>query len=65
MTSRAPNRRIAAEAADWAVRIDAGPLNAGEKAQLAEWLRTSPVHIDELLFSASLTAGLAHVDPGR
>ena len=65
MTSRVPNRRIAAEAADWAVRIDAGPLDVGEKARLAEWLTTSPVHVDELLFNASLMAGLTHVDTDR
>src|SRR5688572_29675928 len=65
MTSRVPNQRIAAEAADWAVRIDAGPLNTDEKARLAEWLKKSPIHVDELLFSASLMAGLAHVDVDR
>lgn len=65
MTSRILNRRIAAEAADWAVRIDASPLDADEKARLAEWLTTSPIHVDELLFSASIMAGLPHIDADR
>jgi transmembrane sensor len=65
MTNRIPDWQIAAEAADWATRIDAGSLRTDERASLAAWLKTSPDHIDELLFSASILAGLAHVDAGR
>jgi transmembrane sensor len=65
MTNRIPDWQIAAEAADWATRIDAGPLRTDERASLAAWLKTSPDHVDELLFSASILAGLAQVDSGR
>ncbi len=65
MTSRIPDWQVAAEAADWVTRIDAGPLTADEKAGLAEWLRRSPVHVDELLLSASIMTGLAQVDAGK
>lgn len=65
MTSRIPDWQVAAEAADWAIRIDAGPLTADEKGNLAQWLRRSPAHVDELLLNASLMAGLAQVDAGH
>jgi transmembrane sensor len=56
------NRQIAEEAADWAVRIDAGTLAPDERAQLARWLSTSPVHVEELLLSASLLAAVGTLD---
>jgi transmembrane sensor len=65
MTNQVPDWQIATQAADWATRIDSGPLSAEERASLAAWLKTSPDHVDELLFSASIMAGLAHVDAGR
>ena len=57
-----PNRQIAEEAAEWAVRIDAGPLTPSERGQLADWLTASPVHSDELLLSASLLTGIERLD---
>ena len=65
MTSRITDWQIAAEAADWAARIDAGALDADERASLVRWLKTSPAHVDELLFSASIMAGLSRVDAGK
>lgn len=60
-----PNSQIAEEAAQWAVLIDCGSLTSGERQSLADWLTTSPVHVDELVLSASLMAGLGHVDGAR
>jgi transmembrane sensor len=65
MTSRIPDWQVAAKAADWVTRMDAGPLGPDEQVGLAEWLRMSPTHVDELLFSASIMAGLTQVDPGK
>jgi len=62
MTRPTTNRQIAEEGADWATRLDAGPLDAGERKLLAKWLATSPVHVDELLFSASLLGALGSID---
>ncbi len=65
MTYGAPNRQIAEEAADWAVRLDAGALDESERRRLAGWLTASPVHVEELLHAASILGGLAHVDADR
>lgn len=65
MNKAVPNREIAEMAADWAVRIDAGPMDASEREALARWLKASPAHIDELLYSASILASLENVDPDR
>ena len=62
MTRDKPNREIAEEAAGWAVRLDAGALGETERRALAQWLGASPVHVDELLFAASILSGLEHVD---
>lgn len=56
------NRQIAEEAASWAVRLDAGALSSGERQDLAAWLKASPLHVDELLISASMITGFGLVD---
>jgi transmembrane sensor len=40
---------IADQAGEWFVANDAEPLNAQDSAALADWLKTSPVHIEEFL----------------
>ena len=58
-----PNIQIVDEAADWAVRIDAGNLTAEEHLRLSDWLKASPVHIEELLFATALMTGVRHTSP--
>lgn len=65
MNRAVPNRQIAEEAAEWAVRIDGGVLAPEERKALSDWLRASPAHVDELLYSASILAGLEDVDRER
>ena len=65
MNRAVPNRQIAEEAAEWAVRIDGGVLAPEERRALSDWLRASPAHVDELLYSASILAGLEDVDRER
>jgi transmembrane sensor len=40
---------IAEQAGEWLVANDEGPLSARDAAALTDWLRTSPVHIEEFL----------------
>jgi transmembrane sensor len=40
---------IAEQAGDWFVANDAGALDALKSAQLVEWLKASPVHVEEFL----------------
>ena len=47
------NAQIVNEAADWAVRVDAGPLSPSERTDLADWLNASPVHIEEFLTASA------------
>lgn len=65
MTRQVKNPQITDEAADWAVRLDAGSLGADEKRKLAEWLLESPRHVEELLLVSSIYAGLDDVDPDK
>jgi transmembrane sensor len=54
--------RAAAEAADWAVRLESGRLSAVERGELVDWLRESPVHVAEMLRIGRLTSALATFD---
>lgn len=65
MTKRPYNAQIAEEAADWAVRLDAGPLTAAERVDLTDWLRASPLHVEELMMAGSLLNGFTEIDPDR
>jgi transmembrane sensor len=40
---------IAEQAGEWFVANDAGPLDVPEAAALAEWLKSSPVHVEQFL----------------
>jgi len=42
--AHAPDARIVREAADWLVRLDAGPLDESERRALATWRARSPEH---------------------
>lgn len=65
MFHKAKNSQIADEAADWAISIDSGIMLPSEKEALADWLRESPQHVDELLIATSILAGLEDVDGQR
>lgn len=65
MTESVSNRQIAEAAAEWAIRIDAGPLDAAQRDALARWLKASPAHVDELLYCAAILGGLESVDRER
>jgi transmembrane sensor len=40
---------VAQQAAEWLVANDDGPLDAGNSAALAAWLKASPIHVEEFL----------------
>ncbi len=63
--NHALNTQIVEEASSWALKIEDGALSAGDRADLAAWLKASPVHVEELLVASALLAGLAHVDPDK
>lgn len=65
MTKLSFNREIAEQAADWAVRLDSAPLSKAEQKALADWLRTSPLHIDEFLLASTTLGGFGFVDPDK
>jgi transmembrane sensor len=52
---RAP---IAEQAAEWFVEHDASPLDATESAALVDWLKTSPLHVEEFLRVAGIARDL-------
>ena len=54
----AVNTQIAEEAAEWALRIHDNALNTADRRKLAEWLKRSPVHVEELLIASSILAGV-------
>lgn len=64
-TRSVPNRQIAEEAAEWAVLIDGGQCNAAQRRALAEWLKTSPAHVEELLIATSLLASVTDAEQDR
>ena len=65
MTRLSFNREISEQAADWAVRLDSGALSKAEQKALADWLRTSPLHIDEFLLASTTLGGFGFVDPDK
>lgn len=56
---------VAEQAAGWLVANDDGPLDAGDSAALAAWLKASPVHVEEFLGVSALARDLrkAGIDP--
>ncbi len=59
------NSQIVEEASHWALKIEDGALTSQDRIDLAAWLKTSPVHVDELLLAGALLTGLSHVDPDK
>jgi transmembrane sensor len=51
--------RAAAEAAEWAVRLDSTDASMAERAEFMDWLRESPLHVSEMLRIGRLTSALA------
>jgi transmembrane sensor len=49
---------IAAQASDWFVANDEGPLDEQETAALVAWLRASPIHVEEFLRIAGVARDL-------
>ncbi len=49
---------IAEQAGEWFVANDEGPLDAQDSADLAAWLKTSPVHIEEFLAVSTIARDL-------
>ena len=62
MTKRKLNKQIAEDAAHWAVTLDAGPLSHADRLELIDWLKASPVHLDEFLMAMSLFEGAGVAD---
>lgn len=55
--------QIAEEAADWAIKLDAGQLSANGREAFAAWLKQSPLHVEEMLLVTSLYQGIGLSDP--
>jgi transmembrane sensor len=49
---------IAEQAAEWCVKNQAGPLADRERAQFIDWLRSSPLHVEEYLAIATILRDL-------
>ena len=66
MTSKEAQVRgpIAEQAAEWFVADDSGPLEARESAALAEWLKGSPLHVEEFLRVSVLARDLREAGSG-
>lgn len=56
------NAQIAEEAAEWALKLDRGAFSVAETARFAAWVKASPLHIDELMFAASILGVLDKVE---
>lgn len=54
--------RALADAAEWAVRMSAGPLTDAEQGEFVDWLRESPVHVAEMLRIGRVESTLATFD---
>jgi len=59
------NRQILEEASEWAVALDMGELTPDQKQRFTDWLLQSPLHIEELLISASLFDSFESVDADK
>ncbi|WP_347902150.1 FecR family protein [Pseudomonas purpurea] len=58
MNSQGQDHRITEAAADWAVRLHAGPLSAAEQAELQRWQAADSRHGDALRFAEQTWAAL-------
>lgn len=52
------------QAAEWFARLDAKALSRAEKTQYLNWLKTSPVHIAEMLRISRIHSLLSTRDDG-
>ena len=59
------NKQIAEQAAAWAVSFDGGLTGRNQKAELLDWLKSSPIHLDEFLMALSLMEGVSLSDPQK
>ncbi|HEY6455776.1 MAG TPA: FecR domain-containing protein [Steroidobacteraceae bacterium] len=50
--------RAGAEATEWWLRLEAGPMSREERGAYVDWLRESPVHVSEMLRMGQLHAVL-------
>lgn len=57
--------KIAEQAFDWIVRLDAPTADATDDAAFAEWLKESPVHVEEFLTLEATWRALDNLDPDR
>lgn len=55
---------IAEQAAEWFVENDASTLDAAQSAALVDWLRTSPLHVEEFLRVAGIARDLDSAGAG-
>ncbi|HEU0095322.1 MAG TPA: FecR domain-containing protein [Rhizomicrobium sp.] len=65
MTTRLSSEQVYDEAADWAARIDAGPLSAEAEAALEAWLSADVRHYGALAQSSALLSPNSGPDPMR
>jgi len=54
--------RALADAAAWALRMNAGALTDAEQGKFVDWLRESPVHVAEMLRMGRLESALSNFD---
>ena len=54
---------IAEQAGEWFVMNEEGPLDARDSAALADWLKVSPVHVEEFLGVSAVARDLKEAVP--
>lgn len=59
------DRIIAAEAADWYIILQSAPGSSAQQEEFADWLRRSPVHVEEFLRLTALQGDLARLPAFR
>ena len=57
--------KIAEQAFDWIVRLDAPTADASDDTAFAKWLKESPVHVEEFLTLEATWRALDNLDPDR
>ena len=56
------NKAIAEQAANWVVLMDEEELSPKQNQKFTNWLRQSPLHINEFLNACILFDAIAHID---
>ncbi len=56
---------IQAVAAEWVLRLDEEPLTLSARAELLEWLKASPQHVEEFLLATAAWRELDDIDPQK